>query len=351
MPDQFTDEQIEDLFADLRADAMTYVRPPGVRAVRHTVRHRRTVRSVAAGAAVLAVAGGVVVTGHTGSPTGRAASGRHAAGDALDRSTLESLSEQAATVVGLEALDPDRPAYQLSSRGPVAQHSIRSHRVLGGTYTITMSCAGDDGNDDLDVVLRSGRASADVDDHPELLPVLWQESLVCRPASTIVRTATFEVPADGMFAVEVQPDASAVGRVAFAYRADLRPADQRLFTDRTSEKVSGAALPEAVVFMSQFLDDAVARQQDSVSPGAYQIRMSCAGTGTVHVSVRLYPDGNAADPLGGDRAVLAKLTCGSAPNLSTAEFVKVGTGAMVVRLEPDDTARGQAAVSLRVDAV
>ena len=52
-------DQLEDLFADLRSETLTEIRPPGVTAARQTVRRRRTTTSVAAGAAVLAIAGGV----------------------------------------------------------------------------------------------------------------------------------------------------------------------------------------------------------------------------------------------------------------------------------------------------
>ena len=49
-------DQLEYLFADLRADTMTQVRPPGATAARSTLRRRRTRRTVGA-AAFLAVAG------------------------------------------------------------------------------------------------------------------------------------------------------------------------------------------------------------------------------------------------------------------------------------------------------
>jgi hypothetical protein len=212
---------------------------------------------------------------------------------------------------------------------------------------ITMSCAGDD--EGLDVVLRSGPAPADGGHHPENAPVVWRDTVLCRPAATAVTTISVVVPTNGMFAVEVRPDASTVHRVAFAYRARLRPAEQQVLADHVGDKVGGTTRLTAVAALSQFLDDPVDRQDNSVLPGTYRIKMSCIGAGAVNVSVRIYPDANATDPLGGERVVLRRLPCGPAPTADQADFLKTTAGAMVVWLEPDDRARGQAAASIRVD--
>jgi hypothetical protein len=55
-------DQLEELFADLRADTLPRVRPPGTQAARHTVRRRRTTRTVATAAVVLAAAGGLIAS-------------------------------------------------------------------------------------------------------------------------------------------------------------------------------------------------------------------------------------------------------------------------------------------------
>jgi hypothetical protein len=151
-----------------------------------------------------------------------------------------------------------------------------------------------------------------------------------------------------MFAVEVQPDASTAGRVAFAYRAGLRSPDQQAFTDEVQKRVVGTA-GTAVAELSQFLDEAVDRQHNAVPPGPYRIRMSCVGAGAVDLSVRVYPDVDATDPLGGERIMLRRLACGTAATVERADFVKQGVGALVIWLQPDEEARGQAAASFRLD--
>ncbi|GGN88388.1 hypothetical protein GCM10010112_71830 [Actinoplanes lobatus] len=57
-----TTDHLEVRFADLRADTLPTVQPPGTAAVRQTVRRRRTSRAVlSAAAAVLVIAGGITV--------------------------------------------------------------------------------------------------------------------------------------------------------------------------------------------------------------------------------------------------------------------------------------------------
>lgn len=58
-------DDLDELFAELRAATLPRVRPPGIDAARRTARRRRrTSRTVAVAAVALVVAGGLVITGH-----------------------------------------------------------------------------------------------------------------------------------------------------------------------------------------------------------------------------------------------------------------------------------------------
>jgi hypothetical protein len=234
----------------------------------------------------------------------------------------------------------------LSGRGPVERRSIVSHRAISGTYLINLSCVGDGV---LTVVLRSGTVPAGAGHGPEdTPPPAAREELLCRPEATAV-TASVAVPANGMFTVEVQPDGFTSGRAAYAYRARLMPAEQHKLAQAVKTKVAGGTRLTAVLSLSEFLDDAIDVQHDSVEPVVYRLKMSCVGAGAVRVSARVYPDADASDPVGGTPLMHREVDCGPIPSFAAVLLAKEGTGALVIRVEPDGEARGQSAASFRLD--
>lgn len=348
MPENITDEQLQVLFADLRADTTVRVRPPGARAARRTVRHRRTVQSVAAGATVLAAAGGLVIAGnliparHDVTQLNRATHG-----PAPDRTVLQAWSDEAATAVGSEPQVPDSPFNKLGDHGPVDGNSASSHRVIRGQYLVRLSCIG---SGVLAVVIRTGRAPADGGNQPEDVSPVTYESVSCRAAGTAagIQVVSVAVPQDGMFAVEVRPDASTAGRAGFAYRAHLRPGEQQSLRGSVSTRIDDGAPSSPVLAMSEFLEDATSMQHDRIEPGRYVIRMSCVGTGQVRFSARVYPDSDGSDLTGGTRIMQVSLPCGLTSLVGEHNVIKSGGGALVIDMEPNTAAEGQSAAGFRL---
>ena len=113
-------DQLEYLFADLRADTMCEVRPPGAVAARRTLRRRRTNRTVGAAAfLVVAGAGGVTAT--------------------MALSPRSEQVEPADRAAALAGVDPDAPD---SVRGVARSGVVGTEVMVAGTYTLAVACVG-----------------------------------------------------------------------------------------------------------------------------------------------------------------------------------------------------------------
>jgi hypothetical protein len=121
-------DQLEELFAELRAETISRVRPPGVGAARQTVRRRRLASGVAVAVAVAAVAGGVAVTAG-----GRSTHPAPAASSAVDLSRVvkEALTRQ----VRSGAPAPTR-IVTVPATGQIAFPSTSA-----GKYQLLVACA------------------------------------------------------------------------------------------------------------------------------------------------------------------------------------------------------------------
>src|SRR5687767_4615156 len=116
-------DQLDTLFADLRAETLPRTRPPGVTAVRRTVRRRRCRKVAGATLALAAVAGGgyayQVLPGRSTAPADTPA-GREA--------------------VAIEAVRLGRPQHPslLSGSGTVTGGVIARGQLLAGTYQVRL---------------------------------------------------------------------------------------------------------------------------------------------------------------------------------------------------------------------
>ncbi len=248
MPDQF-----ETLFAELRAETVAEVRPPGVGAARRTVRRRRTTRTVTAAAAVLALAGGVTAVTlpdrapRDGSRTGQVAAARQAAG-----------------LPGGETVD-----------GPVTPRTgVGFPDLPPATYTLSLACSGQG-----TLTMRPGQTL------PGRLPVELGEQVATCAAAPQPVTLTVRLPAPGELTVLLQGDARASGTADYALslvnvtaEAGNPPGTESIGNARRAYDMLGE---RAVAVTTEQSGQTVSYER----PGEYRLRYACAGPGTVEVEV------------------------------------------------------------------
>jgi hypothetical protein len=174
-------DQIEYLFADLRADSMCEVRPPGAVAARRTLRRRRTNRTVGAAAfLVVAGAGGVTAT--------MALSPRAEQVEAADRAAA------------LAGVDPDAPH---TLRGVARSEVIGTEVLVAGTYTLAVACVG---RGWVSVTLRSPKGQ------------ISEARTHCSEGQQLSVVVKFDVTSGGPVTTEVRADDEASGRAGYAYQ-------------------------------------------------------------------------------------------------------------------------------------
>jgi hypothetical protein len=337
---ELTDEHIEDLFADLRADEIRQVRPPGTAAARGTVKRRRTVRSVTAGVAALAVVGGIAVGLNDRGPSSDliGTDTHRVYSDAL----LEIRRDLAATVVGVPA----------EVQGIVGREMLRGgttsvFEALAGTYELKLSCVG---AGQVDVEVRNGAAGAGgVFDHEEAAVALRTPATCDGPGS--IQAWTFPITED-FLAVSVQPDREARDQSAFAFAAALSPPDRKRYQDIAADAVDALGGSEGSSLAS-FLSDGTSRRvyDDTEVRGQHRLHAACTGLGSVTFTVSATSpiiDGEQAD--GPPAKVLARrtLACGSTAVTATLTFTGTGSGALETRVTPDADAAGRAAAAYRL---
>jgi hypothetical protein len=179
-------DQLEHLFADLRADTMTQVRAPGVAAARHTVhRRRRTGASVAAGAA-LAIAGAVAWTTIPGDDRTTPVAGRQLA-DTAQAAVRDSAGSY--------------PTGE--SSGPLTGTVTTRTQVNAGTYLLFVACAGA-AMGDLAVLVRGpGR--------------LVTAAAPCE-AAPVPERLRFVMESAGIVTIELRGGPAGIGRAGYAYK-------------------------------------------------------------------------------------------------------------------------------------
>ena len=174
-------DQLEYLFADLRADTKCEVRPPGAVAARRTLRRRRTNRTVGAAAfLVVAGAGGVTAT--------------------MALSPRGEQVEPADRAAALAGVDPDAP----HSRQGVARSGVVGTEVMvAGTYTLAVACVG---RGWVNVTLRNADGQVS------------EARTHCSEGQQLSVVVKFDVTSGGPVTTELRADDEASGRAGFAYQ-------------------------------------------------------------------------------------------------------------------------------------
>jgi hypothetical protein len=276
-------EEFEDLFADLRAEAIRRVRPPGADRVRRTVRRRRAITVAVAGVLLVMLGGTVVLLGFPARPTVPASR------DPLTEAELDRLTGVADRAV--TASNPGPAVF--SRRGPVDGLFDATEQIFLGEINLQVACAGT-GSVTLLVRGNPGPESGTTE-RPELARLTAPCSAEPLPAGTSFVLGQFL-----NLTVELVDAGSARGRAGFAYRATSDTGEPESRSSDSNNPTSALGLPEELPPGSGWGGgvDVTGRSSTDWQPlkGHFRLALACAGTGSLHVTVRLAR--SAADPEG-----------------------------------------------------
>lgn len=220
MPEELTEEQTRAAFALMRAEDLTYIRPPGsAEALRAVRRRRRTSAAAVAAGVVLAVLGGVTVAALIG--TDRVAlppATPSPSPSALSKAQLDELSAAAAVALGIDRVDnrkrklEGKPQIISSSKGPVRNYAgfggSASNMIKNGVYVVEALCVGEG-------TIRAQIWAAPQNTTAPPLPGAFEHRLTCGDKPTPIKV-TVRAPKPNLVYVRIQADPSAVGRAAYA---------------------------------------------------------------------------------------------------------------------------------------
>jgi len=312
-------DQLEDLFADLRADELIQIRPPGAAAARRTVHRRRTTKAVGGAAFVAVVAAGGLGSYLLGPA--------HTSESSLpDPATLAKRQSRAATAVGI---DPSgQAATPHSAQGVAAAGIIATEVLVAGTYTLRFACVGPGR---LSVAIRS---RTEVGQSPQaFLPD--PQSCVAGQATT----TSFVLAVSSTVDTELQSDDDAIDRSAYAFQLTLADTDLRRLGDESAARLS-AAVPDSITSVSGPLTDGSQGIEDeTLKAGRYLLSYTCIGVGQISMTLSVRS---------GTKQVLTSsrtLGCTDVGPLQTIPFeIPVGPNSITsITITPDPDANGQAA--------
>lgn len=308
-------DQIEELFADLRAETLPTVRPPGTEPLRRAVRRRRAVTVTAAAVAVLGLAGLITVV-RPGTEADPVVSPPSAAptysDDSLTAWVADSLKIEDARAMGLGEIILDTGSGPRESR----------RQVLGGTYSIRMTCYG---SGSMDVTVSGTAAGA----------------VPCTTTGTVQAVPVVVPEPSGQLVVRVVPQVAGPGRAAFGYVADLAQADKSRWQE-TAKNALGERTGNFQGGGSDFVSDGSSTGFDdsAIEPGRYRIRAICFGFGTARLSV-----GPATGAENSSTADEATVHCSpDAPRSASVTYTTSKTG-LHYSIDPDADARERSAVA------
>jgi hypothetical protein len=308
-------DQLEDLFADLRTDTLTRVRPPGVARVRRTVHRRRVVRSAATCVvAVAAVGAGVQVFGLP--PSVRPA--------APNATTLGQFQDRAALAIGGNPSGGADTA--LDYRGVVVGGTVATGRLIAATrYTLEVACVG---RGQVAIVLHVGPA-AEV-----------TATALCANGGTVVQN--FQVLVDTSVSVELQPAEGAEGHAAMAARIGLSRDDQLNMINAAKQRLPGRTGTE-ISMSDSFLPRALTNSETAMEAGEYRYVFACTGAGRVTVTVSVRNAGALVS------TASATAYCGAGNGSADLPFVVHADDSLDSVFAPDAAAAGQAAFAARLE--
>ncbi|MEU8238009.1 hypothetical protein AB0C07_07190 [Actinoplanes missouriensis] len=303
-------DRIEELFADLRAETLPTVMPPGTGPLRRAARRRRTALSAAAAVAVLAVSGLVAVIrpGDTATP---------AAAPEISAAPVTEDSDDVAAALGIDPGSPDPGALAVFDAGDGLIGTTRD--LLGGRYDMKMVCFG---AGTIDVTVGSTEATVG-----------------CDTGQTTVLTVPFTVAKpEATVPITIRPHVAGRRQAFFGYLPVLSVADRTPYL-----QAAEAMLPEfdqhSIAAENFFLDHHNKSEDWSTAAGRYRIRAACAGHGSATLTVARTNDGVTTGPKS------VPVPCGTAKSL----VYDLTSGGLSIELAPDTEALGRSAGAILVE--
>ncbi len=344
MPDR-TDELVRELFADLRADELPAVRPPGVPAVRRTVRRRRTTVSAGAtGLAVVAVAGFALAAARPGPGDSEAAADRP--GRPLPAADLQQLAYRADAALeqqgGVDPLNDEshlimQRSTVLDSEAPAPQ----SHRLRAGQYKAELRCAGA-GKVGYTFRWSPERADRTVDRSRSV--VVGTGQAMCYETPTAY-SLPFTVTGTGRVEVVLSPTDGAVGHAGFAYQV-VRFVEASAESDRNATAAADhlrARYPGTGPVSMATRHDHLSTN-GIPSPASETMPVTCLGPGTIRVEVftgRVDDRGRVTER--GTTLADQEVSCRSTPGVAVLALGgSVRDSLLVISVKPDPAARNRA---------
>jgi hypothetical protein len=266
-------EELDDLFAGLRADTIRQIRPPGADRVRRTVRRRRAVTVSFAGVLLLVLGGTVALLGFPSRPTAPAGP------DRLTQAELDRLTGAADKAV--TASNPGPAVF--SRRGPVLGVITATEQIYLGEINLQVACAG---TGSMTLLVLGTPAGPDMTgERPEVARLTVPCSAEPVPTGT-----TFVLNQFADVTVELIDARSARGRAGFAYRATSdtgRPAARGVANDPLGALRLPTSLPPGTDFAGggPVTEDPSEFGFQSLN-GDYRLALACAGTGRLRITVR-----------------------------------------------------------------
>ncbi|WP_328464887.1 hypothetical protein OHA21_42045 [Actinoplanes sp. NBC_00393] len=316
-------DQIEELFADLRAETLPTVRPPGTEPLRKAVRRRRAVLSGATAIAVLAVAGLVAVIRPAESPM-------PAVTPASEAPTYSSEQLKLRVAQALDISEPDAPGLGEIITDTGSGPKQFSGAVLGGTYDVRMVCYG---TGSMEVSVISGNVGSE--------PAAVVTPVPCENTrETVLTVPVVLARASSTLMVQVVPDVAGPGRAAFGWQAELAQSDKSYWQQQAG-KAFGDDTSASIGSGSEFLSDGgTGYEQPDIEPGRYRVRAVCIGFGTVELSV-----GPAAGGGFPEYADEVAVSCSpDAPSAGSVTYTASSKG-LYYDVTPDAGARHRSAVA------
>ncbi|MEV8509919.1 hypothetical protein AB0368_34545 [Actinoplanes sp. NPDC051475] len=327
-------DQIESLFAGLRAETLPQVRPPGIAAVHRTVRRRRTARSVAGATAVLAAAGAFAAMGLPEHDQRKAPDDR-----------MARLTAAAQRAVGEQV--PDRGGH--AAAGPVTGGTVENVPGLtAGSYIVAVACAGAG-------VLTLAVTRSDGEN-----PMALGGQVVSCATDPQAATMPFQLPVDGELTVSLHGDDQAAREAAYSLVvARAGAADQSAPVDPESSWNAGRAA-QVLSSGGHFQPERMTTERPAQTTqavrqaGEYEFRMACAGPGSVVVRLQQLAvrDGRISDAGGvlSDEVVSCTDVDPRAADGSTT-VVLPKNATLAVTVTPDEAARNRAGFAYYLDPV
>jgi hypothetical protein len=314
VPDQLTDDQLEALFADLRADGISRVTPPGTAATRRTVRRRRSTAASVAVLGVMVIAG-VPVVARFAEPVPPASDAGLRFSDGVPADVQRAEQQVSDDVI--------RNATLVS--GPADDGYSATADVFPGSYTFRFACVGD-GSVQASV-MQGGTRLAGV-----TVECTASGQRTATPVTIPDLSSVYVSEADAQVRVTIS-SSTTDHRAAFAAMMVTTPG--QAWVDGSYRAVmADAGDGTRTATRGTFKGSAGGDVERGAAPGRYRLRAACAGTGSMMVAAQRPP----IRPANSDLLAAKLVRCASVAQLVRLEFRLERVADLHVTLTPDQEA-------------